>query len=477
MSRINTNISSITAQRILTKQNAQLNLSLERLSTGLRINSGKDDPSGLIASETMRAEMSAIQAAQTNVSRAINVISVAESGLSEINTLLNDLEDLVDRSANEAGISDEERDANQQEIDLILNSINRIANSTELQGRKLLAGDLAYTTSGVSADNIAHLQLNTARVPDGGSRTVAVDITSAASQATLSFTGGSITADPVTIEISGKLGTERLTFASTASADIITAINQSSDLTGIEASQAGVGIVIRSVNYGSDEYVKVKILDDTATQWTMVGGGSSPEFYDEGEDAVATVNGQSVTADGLKLNVRTSTLDATITLATAFGASAAGGTSRFGITGGGADFAIAPKLDLNGLASIGIDSVSTSSLGDGNTGYLYQIGSGEDYDMATGDFNSAQNIVRNALSQIATLRGRLGSFQKNTLETNANSLAIQYENVASAESILRDTDFAEETSSLTRAQILVQSATNVLQLANAQPQNVLALIG
>jgi len=126
MSRINTNVSSIIAQRILTTQNTRLNQSLQRLSTGLRINSGKDDPAGLIASETLRAEKNAVQAAQTNVARAVNVVAVAESGLSEITTLLTDLEDLVDRSSNETGISDDERVANQQEIDLILDSINRI---------------------------------------------------------------------------------------------------------------------------------------------------------------------------------------------------------------------------------------------------------------------------------------------------------------------------------------------------------------
>lgn len=474
MSRINTNVSSIIAQRILSQQNDRLNLSLQRLSTGLRINTGRDDPAGLIASETMRAEMRAIQAAETNVSRAMNVVSVAESGLNEVTRLLNDLEDLVDRTANETGISEEEKSANQQEIDLILQSINRIANSTELQGRRLLAGDLAYTTSGVSADNVAYLQLNNVRVPDGGSRSVAVDVTTGASQALITYDGGSTGATPITIEISGKLGTERLTFTSATKDNIRDAINASKEMTGVSAvNSTGAGIRIQSVEYGSDYFVRIRVLDDAGGQWSTVGGASE----DVGNDVVATVNGQSVTGKGLKLDVRTATLDASITLAAAWGSDPTGGTTLFDVTGGGAKFAISPRLDLNGLASIGISAMATSSLGDANTGWLYEIGSGQSYDMSSGDFYRAQRIVRNSLSQVANLRGRLGSFHKNTLETNANSLKVQYENVASAESILRDTDFAEETSNLTRAQILVQSATNVLRLANAAPQNVLALIG
>ncbi len=471
MSRINTNVTSLISQRILGNQNNALNESLKRLSTGFRINTGKDDPAGLIASETMRAEMRAVQAAQTNVSRAMNVVSVAESGLSEINRMLNDLEDLVDRSANESGISDEERDANQQEIDLILQSINRIANSTELQGRKLLSGDLSYTTQNVDTADIANLQLNSVRVPQGGNRTVAIDATDAASQAIITYDGGAISAaSSITVEIAGNLGTERFTFSNAALTDMSTAINQATQNTGVEALVSGTDLIIQSSNYGSEEFVRIRVLDTGKTF-------STDATEDFGNDVTATVNGQSVTGSGLDLSVRTTTLDAEITLAEAFGSVTSGGISSFEVTGGGAQFAIAPKLDLNGLASLGISSLTTGSLGNANAGYLYEIGSGEAYALDQSQAFGAQSIVREALNQVATLRGRLGSFHKNTLETASSALAVQHENIAAAESILRDTDFAVETSNLTRNQILVQSATNVLRLANAQPQQVLALIG
>lgn len=469
MSRINTNVSSIIAQRILTTQNTRLNQSLQRLSTGLRINSGKDDPAGLIASETLRAEKNAVQAAQTNVARAVNVVAVAESGLSEITTLLTDLEDLVDRSSNETGISDDERVANQQEIDLILASINRIANSTELQGRKLLNGDLAYTTSTVSSAKIAHLQLNSARVPQGGTRSVAIQVTQAASLAVVSYTGGAIGATPVTIEVLGNLGAERITFASASLADIAAAVNQSAALTGVSATVDGSVVRLTSTEYGSAQFVKVRVLDSGT--FTVAGSGE-----DWGRDVVVNVNGQTLTGTGLQVSARSTALDADITLKAAFGSVTTGGTALFGVTGGGAKFSISPKLDLNSMATLGINTLTTASLGDGNVGWLYSIGTGQENAMSEKNYFTAQRIVRRALSQVATLRGRLGSFERNTLDTTANSLNIQYENLSSAESALRDTDFAEETSNLTRAQILVQSATSVLKLANQAPQNVLALL-
>ncbi len=468
MSRINSNIPSITAQRVLNMQNSRLNNTLQRLSTGVRINSGKDDPAGLIASDRLRAEQQAIQAAQTNIARAVNVVSVAEGGLSEITSLLTDLEDLIDRSSNEAGLSDDERAANQLEIDGILSSIDRIAASTELQGKKLLGGALAYTTSTVSAANIAYLQLNSVRVPQGGKRQVSVKVTTAASQAIVSYTGGALGATPVTIEVTGNLGTERITLASASLANVASAIIQSRDLTGVSATVASTNIRIRSVEYGSSQFVKIRVLSGT---FTMAGSGT-----DYGNDVKANVNGQTITGDGLKLTTRTSVLDANMTLAAAFGSVTTGGTTRFGVTGGGGNFTVAPSLDLNSLASLGISSIDTTQLGDSNTGFLYTLGTGQTNSVTSDKYYTAQRIVRTALSQVASLRGRLGSFEKNTLNTTANSLKIQYENVTAAESSIRDADFAEETSNLTRAQILVQSASMVLKLANAAPQSVLGLL-
>ena len=130
MSRINTNIASLTAARILNMQNQQLNKSLERLSTGLKINSGADNPSGLIASENLRNEKRSIEQAIINAERADTIVGTADGALIEVSKLLVELQGLIGEVANEGGLSQEEIDANQLQVDSIVSTINRVAQST-----------------------------------------------------------------------------------------------------------------------------------------------------------------------------------------------------------------------------------------------------------------------------------------------------------------------------------------------------------
>ena len=184
MSRINTNVQSLIARRVLGQNNAALNLSLERLSTGLRINSGRDDPAGLIASETLRSSLRAISTAVDNANRADTIVAVAEGGLQEVSSLLLDLEALIDQSANEAGVTPAEVKANQLQIDSILASINRLAEATAFGDKKLLNGTFDFTTSGVSVNeatgaavnHFSRVQINAAKIPPGAFRQVTVDV-------------------------------------------------------------------------------------------------------------------------------------------------------------------------------------------------------------------------------------------------------------------------------------------------------------
>ena len=479
MSRINTNVPSLLAARILSSNNDKLNTALERLSTGLRINRGKDDPAGLIASEKLRSETAALTAAIDNAKRADNLISVAEGGLQEVSALLVELESLIDQSANKAGLSDEEVKANQLQIDSILETINRIASSTEFAGKKLLNGALDYTTSGLStganASAITNIQVNSARIPSGGSRQVTVEVTASAQTAQLIYAGSTTGAGVKTLQIAGKYGTEVFTFASATSAqDVVTAINASKSLTGVSASISGAGantrIKFNSTDYGSDAFVSIEAIQGT---FTVTGGTSSTR--DEGVDVSARINGVQATTRGLKASVRTAGLSIDLDLAAAF-ATQTQNTKTFAITGGGAQFSIGPSVGLNSQANIGIKSVSTGSLGNGAVGYLASLGSGQANDLSSGNFDKAQKIVREASTQVASLRGRLGAFQKNTLASTINSLSVALENVSAAESAIRDADFAKETSNMTRAQILAQAATAALQMSNSTPQSVLALL-
>ena len=130
MTTINTNVSSLIGQRILQTNNKSLSQSLERLSTGLKINRGSDGPAGLIASEKLRSDQEKITAAIGNAERADQVINIAEGGLNEVQSLLTELQGLVSETANDTGLSTEEKEANQFQVDQILQTIDRISSTT-----------------------------------------------------------------------------------------------------------------------------------------------------------------------------------------------------------------------------------------------------------------------------------------------------------------------------------------------------------
>src|SRR5437868_3006907 len=154
MARINTNVSSLVAQRGLAQSQKTLSDTLERLSTGLRINRGADDPAGLIASEGLRSEIAGISQAIDNSQRASNVIATAEGALSEVASLLLNVKSLVVQAANSGALSPDEVSANQLQVDSAIESITRISNTTTFAGLHLLNGSLDYITSGVNTADI-----------------------------------------------------------------------------------------------------------------------------------------------------------------------------------------------------------------------------------------------------------------------------------------------------------------------------------
>jgi len=489
MSRINTNVAALIGARILNTNNVAVNKSLERLSTGLRINRGADDPAGLIASENLRKQILGTESGIKNAERAINIISTAEGSLTEVSAMLLDLQGLLDEAANTGGMSTEEVEANQLQVDSILNSINRISNTTDFEGIKLLNGNLAYTTSAVSSTYLAELNVNAAKLIDGATMTVNVTITSAADtgQIFLSGPASNKLSASLTLQVGSNRGTTELTFAACATlTSVVYGINEVREITGVSAALSSDGAQgwasLRSIDFGSDAYVSVKTLDTgdggiTGFKInTALAGANDDDAKDYGVDAQATVNGTSATADGKKLTIRTSMLDAVIDLTTAAALSTTDQTTTFGITGGGADFAIGATVEANAMESIGITNIAVTGLGNTTDGYLTTLKSGGDNALTSNNLYTAQKIVTAAIKDVSTLRGRLGSFQKNTLETAINSLGVTRENLKSAESAVRDTDFASETSNLTRSQILVQAATSVLAQANFAPQSVLALL-
>jgi flagellin len=475
MSRINTNVSSLIAQRVLQQNNSSLQTSLQRLSTGLKINTGADDPAGLIASETLKAEQTGINQAVDNANQATNMIGTAEGGLNEVSSLLNQLDGLVNQSANSGALSPDEVNANQLQVDSILNTINRISGTTSFQGTQLLNGNLDYTTSSTATSAFTSLQVNSANLPNNSTTAVVVQVTNSATQGSLTFTGTNVGssdyagASAITLEVSGSKGSEQLSFAGSATlSSIKTAIKNISSVTGVTASINGAALQFNSSDYGSKNFVSVKNVSGT---FDVTGGTGGKAF---GTDATVLVNGAKAQSNGLDITYRTSSLDVDFTLSTTLNN---GKSKTFGITGGGASFALGEQVTENNKASIGIQSVSTANLGNSSLGFLNTLGSGGTNDLSSSSLTNAQSIVTNAISQVASLRGRLGAFQKFTLGSTINSLNVAYENISSSESAIADTDFAQETANLTRAQILQQSATTVLSQANAMPESALKLLG
>jgi flagellin len=489
MSRINTNVSSLLAQRVLASQNKGLVTSLERLSTGLRINRGGDNPAGLIASENLRSEKAAISAALGNAQRAEQVVNVAEGGLQEINNLLLELQSLVGSSANEAGVSEEELQANQLQIDSILQTIDRLANATSFQGTKLLNGNFDYTTSGVGAE-ITDVSVNSARLSDasGSFINVTVDVLTSAQTGVVYVSTGTTLDNgdngSITFEITGSKGVQQFTFASgTTQANIINAITTFADALGVSAiadPDDANRVQINSTEFGSSEFVRVKILEgttDTLIFDASTGGNDSADLKDYGQDATVLINGNQATTDGLTARVSYDGFDVSISLDGTGALNTTNGTSSFDVTGGGADFNLSPKVNLAGKVSLGIQTVTTGNLGNAVDGFLSSLKSGGTSNVVNGDLSAAQTVVDAAIKQVSSLRGRLGAFQKNVVGATINSLGVSLENTTAAESVIRDTDFANETADLTRRQILSQAATQALAIANAQPQAVLRLLG
>ncbi|TWU17704.1 B-type flagellin [Novipirellula galeiformis] len=583
MTRINTNVSSLVAQNRLQASNTDLQTALTRLSTGLRINSGADDPAGLIASEALRSEISSLNKAISNTRRASQIISTADSALGEVSNLLNDIRGLVVEAANSGALSDEEIAANQLQIDSSLEAINRIAQTTTFQGRKLLDGSLDFVSSANSVPSIVDVNIDQANLGATGQIDVDVKISAAATQAkidvdpaafaeakssveigtaansvtltadangsefndytvvfddqatgaaataaldtdtniitvtydstsgtsthndydaiktalstitgftatntgtapdgTAAFTppagtlvtaGGAtadVLADKLVFQLNGTDGAETFNFGAGTSGDqIAAAINLVKDSTGVEATYTSLtGLSFQSTAYGENSLVNLEVINE-GTLGKFAANMSAAR--DTGTDIKATINGVEANGKANQFSINTSTLD--ISLSVSEGSSTA---FNFSITDGGALFQLGPDVTTNQQARMGIGSVSTGQLG-GSSGRLYELGSGQSKSLTNG-INEAAEVIDEVIAKVTGLRGRLGAFQATTLASNLVSLGETSSNLQEAESSIRDADFAQESANLTRAQILVQSGTNVLSLANQNPQNVLSLL-
>lgn len=491
MARINTNISSLIAQNNLARSNTDLGLRLKRLATGLRINRGADDPAGLIVSERLRSELKGINQAVSNSERASSVIATTEGYLSEVADLLNSIKGLVVEAANTGGVSQEEIEANQLQIDSAIESITRISNTASFAGLQLLNGSLEYITSGVAASAISGVKVFGAQFGRNPNVPVQVEVLSSAQTASLFLSGNTAGAagellSSVTLEIAGNLGVQTLQFVSgTNLSAVVAAVNTLRDSTGVSASLVDPsnqtsGLVFSSSRYGSDQFVSVrKIGEGGAFFSTASAQNGSITQRDEGRDVTAIINGALARGKGLTVSLNTPSLSLELLLTEEY-ANVTGVQRGFRIVGGGANFQLGPVISATQQVGFGVQSIAASRLGgatmEGVRYFLDSIKSGGNNSLTAGKASNAAAILDSAITEISVLRGRLGAFERNTLQTNVRALEVGMENITASESKIRDTDFAAETAALTRAQILSQAGTSVLATANITAQNVLSLL-
>lgn len=492
MSLIN-NIASLNAEANLGNATNALNTSLQRLSSGLQINSGADNPAGLVISQVQQAQMSGLQAAITNTSNATNVVQTADGGLNEINSLLVQIRGLAVSAANSGANDPNMLAADQAQIANALQTITSIATSTQYGSEQLLNGSNASTAT-VSGDTLTAGKGTVSALATSAtaSGTYTATITGLAAQATatgatnvgaagaLVLSAGeteTLTLNGIQIQLSG--GANGLD-----ANGAVAAINQQKSQTGVSASINGTGnILLTSVAYGTaaNKYtVADSGVQNAGTSGTGLGLGLGAATFAGGKDVVATLAGPGgsavdVTGSGNVLtaaNGLTITTDPTATLATGTGAT---NTISVLVANNSLNFQIGANAGQS--ASVAIQSVQANVLGMGvinssgisNLSQINVTNSGQ-------SSSDILNVIDKAISDVSNLAGNLGSFQDNTLQATAANLQTSLQNTTAANSTIRDTNFAQESANYAQDQVLVQAGTQVLKNANQLPQLALTLL-
>lgn len=463
-----TNTNTLSLLNILNRTSASQSESLQRLSTGSRINRGKDDPAGLVALRGLESALTATNAAITNNQRTDSLIQVADNALSEVAKLLGEIQSLVSQSSNASGITAAERAANQSQIDSAIASIDRIIGTTEFNGQRLLDGSFAIDVDGVNSSNIADVEIFS-RNTRAGAQTLNIGRVQSAQLASAAVASGASFAlnGNVTLQVAGTNGTKVIEVTSGASlAAIRDKINEFTQDTGVSASITGNRLNVQSTEYGSHQFVRVNLLPGSASGSGMV------EAEDEGRDAVVTINGQKAAVDGLNVNYNNNGLSLKFNITETFNGS--GTTTSFTVTEkGGATFQLG--TDASTRATIGIDGLYSQKLGTSVTGYLSSLKSGGANDLLANPAAAAK-IVGEAARQVANQQGRLGGFQKFQVGTALSQQNAAKEGLTAAIGTIKDVDYAAESAELNRQNVLLQSAISLLGVANQQSSQILALL-
>jgi flagellin len=477
---INTNLSALNAQRQLTSTSANLSRSFERLSSGLRINGARDDAAGLSITTRFSAQIRGLNQAIRNSNDGISLAQTAEGALNETTNILQRIRELSVQSANDTN-NKADRESIQAEVDQLKTELDRIATTTNFNGSKLLNGTFLARDLQVGANVGETISVSVGDLRTSGLARQVYETSTTGVNSGASFgvgglqisnkEGGGFTTIRDTVPADDTLSTSNAAGSAIAKAS---AINSATEFTGVKAivgPTTVTGTTINSVTLDEDTYITIN--DKKISGFAVAANDADGNLVDAinaiadetGVTASLTSSGQLelTAADGRNIEIEVT------------GAGSLGLTP--GVSGGMLTLQSAEQFDIVTTASIntGLGNITTVT---GTA--VFGVNSGAAVSSLRVDTREnalkALEIVDLALEQVSAERADLGALQ-NRLESTINNLSTTSENLSASRSRIMDADFAQETATLSRNQILQQAGVSILSQANQQSQIALSLLG
>ncbi|MEJ2913002.1 flagellin [Pseudoalteromonas sp. C12FD-1] len=499
MISVNTNVSSLNAQRNLSTSGSDLATSMERLSSGMRINSAKDDAAGLQISNRLTSQVNGLAVAQRNANDGISMAQTAEGAMSESTSILQRMRELALQSANGSN-STEDRESLQKEVSALQVELTRIADTTSFGGQQLLDGSFGSKSFQIGANSNETINVSLSSVAAEKIGTNQVNLsgdTLGLGQAAASTANG---VGSASYTISGREEATVAVATGATAAEIADSINSYSDSTGVDAQARAEAQIDITVAGEVGEIISFDIDgaglasgDEVAVSY--VGTGTiegDQQAMAEAINAKTDDHGVTATVENGKLAISNNTgkdleissfaesngtSGTTATAMTVAGVSYDGAVSTTAATlsvAGGGEVVATGSIQVNssevfsvtGSATLGATTETVSTLEDvASVDITDQRGS-----------QDALAIIDNAIANIDSQRASLGAVQ-NRFDHTISNLSNISENVSASRSRIQDTDFATETAEMTKNQILQQAGTSILSQANQLPQTALSLLG
>lgn len=499
MAVINTNVAAINSQRQLRGSELSLQTSLQRLSSGLRINSAKDDAAGLAITSRMSAQISGLNQALRNANDAISLSQTAEGALGQSSDILRRIRDLAVQSANDTN-SASDRQALQQEVAQLQQELNRVANESEFNGRKLLDGSFSAQQFqvGANANQTVSVSMTSAKATDIGDQQASTD---GSGMQVIGGTGTVPSAvDAQTLSISGlKVATAQVNPGDSA-ADIAHAVNMVAadtgvnahprttaeltvtgitaggasnftfDLTSINAANSAnpptATISVRVTNMNDlNQFADAINAKSGQTGITALAQAGTVTLTNEAGDDIAISNVSDGAGTGV-LNLATTDYDGTTGAFTPTAVQLADG-------GANTSARLTGHVTFSSTSSYTIESTTATVFAATAASTLSSVAAVDISSQAGA--NAALLVVDSGLNFVNGVRAKLGAIQ-NRVETTIENLATTSENLTAARSRIQDADFATETAELTRSQVLQQAGIAMMAQANSTPNTVLSLL-